>query len=82
MFAFVRDHPFSTGDASVDAYRAGRDTARQDPRLVAATLSNAGLAVLSGGVVNPAVDRFGDLFAALDARLASAGAPSRAIAVP
>ena len=57
----------SGGDAA--AYRSARHAAeRQDP-VVAGTLSNSGLATLSGGVVNPPVDRFADLFAAIDARL-------------
>lgn len=56
-----------TGDAA--RYRAARDAASSQPLAVAQTLSNSGLAVLSGGVVNPPVDRFADLFAAIDARL-------------
>lgn len=58
------------GAASAGAYRAARDQARSAPQLVAATISNSGLAALGGGAVNPPVDRFGDLFAAIDARLA------------
>jgi len=57
------------GSGSPEAYRAARDQARRAPWSVAATLSNSGLAALSGGVVNPPVDRFADLFAAVDARL-------------
>jgi hyaluronoglucosaminidase len=56
-----------TGDAA--RYRVARDAATALPPAVAQTLSNSGLAVLSGGVVNPPVDRFADLFAAIDARL-------------
>jgi hypothetical protein len=55
------------GDAA--RYRAARDAAIAPPEAVAQTLSNSGLAVLAGGVVNPPVDRFADLFAAIDARL-------------
>ena len=57
------------GRADAAAYRSSRDAAeRQDP-VVAGIRSNSGLATLSGGVVNPPVDRFVDLFAAIDARL-------------
>jgi hyaluronoglucosaminidase len=58
--------------ASPDAYRAARDAAQAPPWLVAATVSNSGLAALAGGAINPPVDRFADLFAALDARLTAA----------
>lgn len=57
------------GAVPADVYRAARDEARRPPPSVAATLSNSGLAALSGGVVNPPVDRFGDLFVAIDALL-------------
>lgn len=57
------------GAGSAETYRAARDEAAAAPWLVAATISNSGLAALSGGRINPPVDRFGDLFAALDARL-------------
>ena len=59
------------GAAAVGDYRAARDAARTQPWLVAATISNSGLAALAGGTINPPVDRFADLFAALDARLAA-----------
>jgi len=57
------------GRGSAAIYRSARDEARRAPWSVAATLSNSGLSALSGGVVNPPVDRFGDLFAAIDALL-------------
>lgn len=60
------------GAGSADAYRTARDQARQGPWSVAATLSNSGLAALSGGVINPPVDRFADLFVAIDERLPAA----------
>jgi hyaluronoglucosaminidase len=59
-------------DGDPAAYRAARDAATAQPPAVAATISNSGLATLSGGVVNPPVDRFADLFAALDAHLGGA----------
>jgi hyaluronoglucosaminidase len=58
------------GTVSASAYRAARDAARTPPWLVAATISNSGLAALAGGTINPPVDRFADLFTAIDARLA------------
>lgn len=60
------------GSAPAAGYRSARDAASATPWAVAATISNSGLAVLSGGVVNPPVDRFADLFTAIDAGL---GAP-------
>ena len=57
------------GSGDPAAYRAARDAATAQAPAVAATISNSGLATLSGGVVNPPVDRFADLFAAIDARL-------------
>ena len=55
------------GDAA--AYRSAREAAERQEPLVAGTFTSPGLATLSGGVVNPPVDRFGGLFAAIDARL-------------
>jgi len=55
------------GDEAI--YREARDAAATQSPAVAATLSNSGIALLSGGEVNPPVDRFADLFAAIDARL-------------
>ncbi|MBY0276280.1 beta-N-acetylglucosaminidase domain-containing protein [Candidatus Binatia bacterium] len=57
------------GRADAATFRSARVAATTPGPLVAATLSNSGLATLSGGVVNPPVDRFADLFAAIDARL-------------
>lgn len=57
------------GRAAPDLYRARRDAATAAPPLVAATLPAPSLPVLSAGEVNPPVDRFADLFAAVDARL-------------
>ena len=54
---------------SAATYRALREQAVREPWVVAGTLSNSGLAALSDGVINPPVDRFADLFAAVDARL-------------
>lgn len=63
------------GSGSAEDYRSARDVALESRLAVAETRSNPGLAVLSGGVVNPPVDRFGDLFAAIEVRL---GAPAAA----
>jgi hyaluronoglucosaminidase len=57
------------GLAGPDAYLEARAAAESEPWAVAQTLSSTGLAALSGGHVNPPVDRFADLFAAIDARL-------------
>ncbi len=59
------------GTGSAAEYRALRDAALAEPWAVAATISSDGLAALSGGVVNPPVDRFADLFRLLDERLAA-----------
>ena len=64
------------GAGSAEAYRGLRTAALASPVAVAETRSNSGLAFLSGGVVNPPVDRFGDLFGALDARLGASAAAS------
>ncbi|MEW6270966.1 MAG: beta-N-acetylglucosaminidase domain-containing protein [Thermodesulfobacteriota bacterium] len=65
------------GAAAREAYEAKRDAARAEPWAVAETVSSAGLAALSGGHVNPPVDRFAELFAAIDARLGSPSASGR-----
>ncbi|HEY8518148.1 MAG TPA: beta-N-acetylglucosaminidase domain-containing protein [Candidatus Binatia bacterium] len=57
------------GLASAESYAAKRDAARAETQAVAETVSSDGLATLSGGHVNPPVDRFAELFAAIDARL-------------
>ena len=57
------------GRADAVTYRDARDAAARQAPAVAATISNSALAVLSGGVVNPPVDRFGELFVAIDERL-------------
>lgn len=59
------------GTGSAADYRALREAALTEPWAVAATISNEGLAALSGGVVNPPVDRFADLFRLLDELLAA-----------
>lgn len=57
------------GNADPGSYRAARDAATAQPPVVAGTVSNSGLAALAGGAINPPVDRFADLFAAIDGRL-------------
>jgi len=57
------------GRASAADYQRQRDAANASPYLVAANGVTPSIATLIGGTPNPPVDRFADLFAAIDRRL-------------
>ncbi|HYC23316.1 MAG TPA: hypothetical protein VEI94_11455, partial [Candidatus Bathyarchaeia archaeon] len=65
------------GGASAADYQRQRDAANASPYLVAANGVTPSIATLIGGTPNPPVDRFADLFAAIDRRLPPATSAAR-----